>query len=732
MEKCDTKGAATVVRGACPHDCPDTCAMLISVEGGRATAVRGDPEHPFTRGGLCVKVNNYIDRVYSPERVLYPLRRSGVKGTGEFKRVSWECALDEIARRLKQITAEHGAQAILPYSYLGTEGLLNGLNVGDAFFNRLGASISERTFCGSGGATGYIMTIGPTPGTDPESLVHSRYIILWASNVISTNLHLWPVIAEARRRGAKVVVIDPVRTRTAHAADWHISIRPATDGALALGLINVIANEGLIDDEYVKRYCLGYAELKARAELFPPQRVASITGIDAGDIVKLAREYASIQPSAIRIGIGIERHAGGGDCVRAISCLPALVGAWRRPGGGLVFMPNFAFPIKYEVLTRPDFIQPGTRCINQLHLGKALTGALELNPPVKALFVYNSNPLVVAPDQDRIVAGLSQEDLFTVVSEQFLTDTTDFADIVLPATTQFEQVDLMFSWGHFYLTLNTPAIAPLGETVPNSELFRRLAQRMGFTDRCFKRTDMETLIELVDWDSPALDGTTLDVLKRNGYARLKVAVTPHAEGNFPTPSGKTEFLSSLAANGNFVLPLFRQGWTRTERSLALDPLPRYVAPRETPQTNVALATHYSLNLLSPKSHALLNSCYANLPRQRRIVGNPRVTIHPEDARRRSLTEGAAVRVFNERGSFEAVAHVSDIVRPGVIVAPLGYWRKFSRSMSTVNAANSSALSELGNAPTFSDNLVEVETLMFRSDAQSNRRDVNAAESNASD
>ena len=479
-------------------------------------------------------------------------------------------------------------------------------------------------------------------------------------------------------------------------------------------MINVIIDENLTDNDYIDKYTVGYPELKERAREFPPERVSSITGIPAADIVRLAREYASTQPAAIRFGVGIERQAGGGQCVRAISCLPALVGAWRKPGGGLVFMPNFAFPIKYDVLMRPDFIRPGTRHINQYQLGAALSGEMGLAPPIKALFVYNSNPVVVAPDQDRIVAGLSREDLFTVVSEQFITDTADFADIVLPATTQLEQFDLMFSWGHLYLTLNMPAIAPLGEAVPNTELFRRLAARMGFEDACFKRTDEETVLAITDWKSPALSGIDLDLLKRDGYARLKVGTpesfAPHAQGRFPTASGKTEFVSSMAARGNFVLPLFRQGSTQFEPGAAVDPIPSYIPPRESAQTNPALAARYPLNIISPKSHAFLNSCYANMPHQRRIAGEPGLTIHPADAASRGIAEARVVRVFNDRGSFEAVAHLSDAVRPGVVVAPLGFWRKFSRSNSTVAAANSPVLADLGNAPTFSDNLVEVEAV----------------------
>lgn len=701
----------TIVRGACPHDCPDTCSMLITVENGRATEVRGNPDHPFTRGALCVKVNNYTDRVYSPNRILYPMRRTGPKGSGSFTQISWDEALDEISSRFKQIVAEHGPQAILPYSYLGTEGILNGLNVGDAFFNKLGASISERTFCDSGACTGYIMTVGPTPGTDPESFVHSRYIILWACNTISTNLHHWPIIAEAQAKGAKVVVIDPVRNRTTQKADWHIPIRPGTDAALALGMMNVIISENLVDTDYVEKYTVGYEELKARASEYPPERVSEITGIPVEDILKLSREYATSQPSVIRIGVAIERNSSGGQAVRALSCLPALVGAWRKPGGGILQLPIWAFPVKWEVLMRPDFIQPGTRVINQYKLGAALTGELGLDPPLKALFVYNSNPAVVAAEQDKVIAGLMREDLFTVVSEQFPTDTTDYADIILPATTQLEQFDIMFSWGHLYLSLNTPAIAPLGEAVPNTELFRRLAARMGFEDECFQRSDEETALEALDWTVPSMQGIDMELLRREGYARLKLGTpdtyAPHAEGNFLTPSGKCEFVASAAAGGNFVVPLFRQGSNEFQPGNAVDPVPNFIPQQESPRTNPELAARYPLNLLSPKSHAFLNSGYGNLSHQQRVAGEQHLIINPQDAQKRGISEGQVVRVFNDRGSFDLLAEVSDHAMPGVVVAPMGYWRKFSRSGSTVNALNSSRFADLGNAPTFSDNLVEV-------------------------
>jgi anaerobic selenocysteine-containing dehydrogenase len=681
--------------------------MLVTVDDGRATEVRGDPGHPFTRGGLCVKVNNYVDKVYSPDRLLHPMRRNGPKGSGRFERISWEQALDEVAGRFRAAIAAHGSEAIMPVSYLGTEGILNGLNVGDPFFNKLGATTAERTYCDSGSCTAYAMTIGATAGVDPESLVHSRYIVIWACNMVSTNLHLWPFVTEAQRRGAKVVVIDPVRPRTAQRADWYIPIRPGTDGALALALMHVIISEGLTDEAYIRDCTVGYAELAERVQQYTPEWAAAETGIPAGDIRTLAREYATTQPSLIRIGVAIERHAGGGQTVRSIACLPALTGAWRRVGGGLLQLPLWAFPVNWGALMHPELIKPGTRVVNQFLLGRALTGELGLDPPITALMVYNSNPMVVCPEQDKVAAGLARDDLFTVVSDHFLTDTARYADIVLPATTQLEQLDIMFSWGHFYVSLNTPAIAPLGEAVPNTELFRRLAARMGFTDPCFTRTDEQMVAEAFDWSAPAMDGITVESLRRTGWARLNLPsaddYAPHAEGNFPTPSGKTEFRSSLAEQaGNFVLSLFRQGSEEYQPGGTVDPLPHYVPPRETATTG------YRLNLISPKSHAYLNSSAADQPMQRRIQGEQAITIHPQDAADRGIADGQHVRVFNDRGQFTALAQVSQDIAPGVVMSPMGAWPKNAKDQSTVNAVNPFVFADLGNAPTFSDTRVEVE------------------------
>lgn len=696
-----------VVYGACPHDCPDTCSMLVTVEEGRATKVEGNPDHPFTQGTLCGKVSDYLDRVYSQDRVLYPMRRVGPKGSGQFERISWEAALTTITEQFKTTLAEYGAEAIMPCSYLGHEGLLNGLTVGDAFFNRLGATVTERTMCISCTSTAYLMTYGPTHGTDPDTFRHSKCIVLWGCNALSTNVHLWPFIQEARKNGAKLISIDPVRTRTAKQSDWHLPVRPGTDGALALGMMHVIINEGLSDDDYIEKYTVGFDQLKARAQAYSPEKVAAITGIAAEDIVTLAREFASTQPSVIRIGVALEKQAGGGQGVRAISCLPALVGSWRHLGGGMLQAPMWPFPIRWDVVHRPHFIKPGTRVLNQWQLGRILTQEIPLDPPIKVLFVYNCNPVTQAAEQEKILAGLAREDLFTVVSEQFLTDTADYADIVLPATTQVENLDVMFSWGHTYVTLNNAAIAPLGEAVPNTELFRRLAAQMGFEDACFKLSDEELAMEVLDWSAPVMEGIDMEVLKAQGYAKLKIQDVPHAEGNFPTPSGKCEFVSGMKVDSNFVLPAFRQGYDAYEPGEPVDPLPTYTPQRESVASNPELAARYPLSLMSAKPHQFINSCFANLPKHAKLQGAPCLIIHPEDAAARGITEGQEVKVFNDRGSFQVPAVINDMTRQGVVVAPLGYWRKLNPAAGTVNAATSATFTDMGHTAAVGDALVEV-------------------------
>jgi anaerobic selenocysteine-containing dehydrogenase len=700
-----------VVRGACPHDCPDTCAFIYDVKNGKLVDVTGDPDHPMTRGGLCVKLNGFAEHHYNPNRLLYPMRRTGPKGSGQYERISWDDALAEIKRRWTDITATYGSQAIMPHAYLGHQGTLNGLTAGDAFFNRLGSTVAEKTYCESGSSTAWIMTVGPSGGLDLESLAYAKYIIVWGMNMISTNLHAWPFILEAQKKGAKIVVIDPVRTRTAKQADWHVAIKPGTDGALALGMMNVIIAEGLVDYDYVEKYTLGFEELKERAANYPPERVAGITGIPAADIQKLAREYATTQPSAIRQGVAIERSRGGGQAIRAITCLPALVGAWRHVGGGTAEMPIWEFPTRFDRICRPDFIKPGTRVINELDLGSALNGEMPLDPPIKSLFVYNSNPVSQAPAQAKIVQGLQREDLFTVVSELFITDTARYADILLPSTMQGEQYDLMVTWGHLYMMLNQPAIAAPGECIPNVELFRRLAKTMGFDDAYWDMTDDEMLLDFYDWGSPQLQGITLDLLKQKGYMRLNVGDpdkrVPHAEGNFKTPSGKCEFKASAAANGNFVVPVWRSMYEGMQPGEPIDPLPDYIPPFESAGSNPELAKRYPLSIVSPKPHAFLNTQYGNESRQRGRQGEQKILIHPTDARQRNIGEGTAVRVFNDRGAFEGLAELSEDLMPGLVMANVGYWPSLNRSGTSVNSISSDKHCTFGQAGSYSDNLVEV-------------------------
>lgn len=699
-----------IVRGACPQDCPDTCAFLYRVEDGRLVEVTGDPDHPMTRGGLCVKLKNYAEHHYHPERLLHPLIRVGPKGRGQFREISYDEALAEIKRRWTEIIDRYGPQAIMNHCYLGNQGTLNGLTSGDAFFNRLGATIGEKCYCESGSSTAWIMTVGPTGGLDVESLAYAKYIIVWGMNMISTNLHGWPFILEARQKGAKVVVIDPVRTRTAKAADWHIAIRPGTDGALALGMMHVIIAEDLVDHDYVAKYTLGYDELKERAAQFPPERVAEITGIPADDIRRLAREYATTQPSAIRQGVAIERSPGGGDAVRLVTSLPALVGAWRHVGGGTVEMPIWDFPFNFDFIQRPDWIRPGTRVVNELDLGRALTGEINLDPPLMSVFIHNSNPVSQQQNANKLRQGLEREDLFTVVSELFMTDSARYADIILPAALQAEQYDLQVTWGHLYVMLNQPAIGLPGECVPNVEMFRRLAKTMGFDDDYWSMSDDELLRRMYDWDAPAMQGITLEKLKELGWMRLNVGLpdarAPHAEGNFKTPSGKCEFKASAAANGNFIVPVWRNGYTEMQSGDPVDPVPNFIPPIEA-GANGELSRRYPLALISPKPHAFLNSQYANEPMQQRHMGEPYVVVHPKDAMARNIRQGDYVRVFNDRGSFEGRAEVSEDVFEGLAMSPLGYWPNLTRNGSAVNSTTSSRHCNLGGAGTQSDNRVEI-------------------------
>jgi anaerobic selenocysteine-containing dehydrogenase len=674
----------------CPHDCPDTCVMTVDVEDGRAVAIGGDPDHRFTQGFLCAKVNRYLERVYSPERVLHPMRRVGRKGEGRLERISWDEALDLVASRLREIARRHGSQAILPYSYAGNMGLLGYGSMDRRFFHALGASLLDRTICSAAGGHGYKATAGKTMGFDPEAVVHARLIVAWGANIVSSNVHFWPFVEEARRRGARLVCVDPFRSRTAEKSDLHLALYPGTDAALALGMMHVAFRDGLEDRDWLERHTVGHEDLRERAREWTPERTAATTGLTVDEIVGFAREYATTRPSAIRINYGMNRHAGGGMAVRTVACLPAVVGAWRDPGGGALLSTSGTFPVRSDALERPDLVPPGTRTLNMSQLGRVLTDP-GLDPPVKALFVYNSNPAAVAPDQEAVRRGLEREDLFVVVHEQMQTDTADFADVLLPATTALEHYDLHKAYGHLYVSLSRPAIAPLGEALSNTELFRRLAARMGLEHPSLRESDEEIARQAFDWDHPSMQGITLERLEREGSVRLSVPdpYVPFAEGGFPTPTGKCELRSQkLADEGH-------------------DPVAGYVPPREGKTSAPELAKRYPLAFISPPAHHFLNSTFSSQPVFLRREGEASVTIHPEDAAPRRIVEGGTVRVFNDRGSFLARARVSDAARPGVVVGLSIWWPKLCPGGKNANAVTSQEVTDMAGGATFYDALVEV-------------------------
>ncbi len=678
------------VRGACPHDCPDTCALVTTVVNGRAISIKGNPEHSPTGGVLCTKVARYLERTYSDQRVLHPQRRVGAKGEGRFERITWDDALDIVAERFTAIArSADGPQAILPYSYAGTMGLLQYASMDRRFFHRLGASLLDRTICATAGKAGWTAVIGAAMGMDVEQYRHSRLIVIWGSNPVASNLHFWMQAQEAKRRGARLIAIDPYRSATAEKCDQHIALLPGTDGALALGLMHVLIAEGLVDRDYVERYTVGFDALAARAREWTPERTAATCGITRDEVVQLARDYGTTRPAAIRVNYGMQRVAGGGNAVRAIACLPALVGAWRDPAGGALLSSSGTYPVDSFALERPDLIHGNPRTINMSAIGDALLEARD--PPIRAIYVYNSNPVAVAPESRKVRAGFAREDLFCVVHEIFPTDTADFADILLPATTQLEHIDVHNSYGHLYALANNRAIEPLGEALPNTEVFRRLAARMGFTDPCLADSDEAIAQQAWKHDHPRASGLDWESLARDGFRRLAVDAdyAPFAQGNFPTPSGKCEFSSAaFAARGE-------------------DPLPDYIPPRESVASNPALARRYPLAFISPPARNFLNTSFANLPAFVREERTPWLDLHESDALPRGIEDGDRVRVFNDRGAFSAVARVGTKARAGVAVAPSIWWQKLSPDGCNANAVTSQALTDLGRAATFYDCLVEV-------------------------
>ncbi len=705
------------VHAVCSHDCPDSCAVLVTVdELGRATRVRGDASHPVTRGFLCGKVAKYLDRVYAPDRLLYPMRRRAGVAKGPlaqgreaeaFERISWDEALHTIAERLKTIAEKCGPESILPYSYAGTIGKLGYGSMDRRFFHRLGASQLDRTICSETGGQALVSVYGRKLGTDTEAFRHAKLILAWAANIHGNNIHLWPFVEEARRNAAKLVVIDPYPTRTARAADWYIAIRPGTDSALALGMMHILVRDRLYDGDYVERWTHGFEKLRERAAEYPPERVAALTGIAVGDVERLARDYATTQPAVIRLNYGVQRSDNGGAAVRAIAMLPALTGAWKHGGGGLQLSTSGAFRFDGEALERPDLmlaspLRRPSRVVNMILLGQALTELRD--PAVKALFVYNSNPAAVAPDQAAVLRGLQREDLFTVVHEQFFTDTADYADIVLPATTFLEHKDIQGAYGHYYVQLSEQAIAPLGEARSNVWLFGQLAQRMGFEEACFRESEDDLIAQALRANAPEkqhpwMKGITAETLRAAGGAqRLQfdqeqpgAHFQPFAEGPFDTPSGKIEFYSeALAAQG-------------------IDPLPAFRPAAES--RHVAASQRYPLEFLPRKADNYMNSTFANLEVHQEMEARHRdaLEMNSADAASRGIADGDAIEVFNDRGRLRLKAMVvtgAASVPQGVVAARLN-WNKLSVGGHNVNLLTSQRVSDLAGGPVFYSVLVEV-------------------------
>jgi len=688
---------ASIVRAVCPHDCPDTCALLVTVQDGVATEVRGDPDHPTTAGVLCTKVSRYTERTYHKDRLLYPMKRTGKKGSGQFERIGWDEALDTIAARLKAVAARD-PQAILPYSYAGTMGLVQGESMSSRFFHKLGASLLDRTICATAGGTGYKYTIGARIGTDLEQFQNAKLILIWGGNPIASNLHFWMRAQEAKRNGATLIAIDPYRSLTAEKCHQHIALLPGTDAALALGMMHVLIGENLLDHDYIGRHTLGFDALQERVKLWPPERVAQTCGIPVDQVLQLARAFGEVakrgDPVAIRTNYGLQRVHGGGMAIRNIACLPALVGAWRHAAGGVQLSSSDSFPKDNHALQRPDLIEAGAipRTINMSTIGDDLRrdAAPEFGPRIDALIVYNSNPVAIAPESAKVAQGFAREDLFTVVLEHFQTDTADYADILLPATTQLEHVDAHSAYGHLYMLANNPAIVALGEAKPNTEIFRLLAARMGYDDPCFKESDDAIAAQAFKRDDVRAVHFDWDALKQKGWQKLNMPDAPFADGGFPTPSGKCEFYSArMLADG-------------------LDPLPTYIAPYESRASNPLLAAKYPLAMISPPARNFLNSTFINVQSLRSTEGEPHLDLHPDDAAVRGIASGDAVRIFNDRGSFIAKARVTDRARIGLVVGLSIWWKKSTADGRNANEVTSQRLTDMGGGPTFYDLLVQVE------------------------
>ena len=681
------------VQGACPLDCPDTCAWHIEVDdAGRAVSLRGDRDHPFTRGALCGKVNRYLDALHDPDRLLYPMRRVGPKGTAQFERIGWDEAIESVAAGLRRAIDEDGPQSILPYYYAGTMGMVQGWTLGPRLFAAVGGSRLGTTICSAASSAALDATYGAKVGVDPEDIAHSKLIMIWGGNLLNSNVHLWKFILEAREAGAHIVVIDPLRTDTAERSDEHVQLRPGTDGALALGLMRIVVDEGAHDVGWLDEHTVGWPELAARLDEWPVARVADVTGVSEDQLIALGRRLATTRPAVQRLGLGLQRHGGAGAAYRAVLAIPAVTGDWRHVGGGAVATVGGHFPLAQdETVSPPDLEQPPARTINMSRLGEALTTFDD--PPVRAMVVFNANPGASNPNQTLVHEGLARDDLFTVVLEHRLTDTAAFADIVLSATMQPEHIDLQAAYGHMYISWNEPAVDPPGECLSNTEIFRRIATGLGLDHPRLHDSDLDLARQLLDTDGCREAGVTLETLRERGWQRIVTYPTGtarFAEGGFPTASGKVHLRSEL---------LERQG---------LDPLPGYQPPFEA--ADVSLGERYPLVLLCPASRFFVNSTFASLAWHRKKTGPLLVHLHPDDALDRGLDEGDPIRVHNDRGEFEACVTIDDATAPGVAFLYKSHWPRLLAGGANANATTPERDADMGGAPTFHDNRVEVSGL----------------------
>ncbi|WP_051086728.1 molybdopterin-containing oxidoreductase family protein [Saccharibacillus kuerlensis] len=692
-----------VFPAVCPLDCPDTCGLLLHKENGKIVKVTGNPDHPATRGAICNKVRHMAERVHHPERLKYPMKRSGPKGSGEFVRISWSEAISEIADKFREMSTEYGPESILPYSFYGNMGVLNAEGMDRRFFARLGASKLAYTICNSAGNAGWKHTMGFGGGSSPEDTLKAKLFIVWGGNIVSTSMHQAVLMEQARKNGAKVVVIDVHKNLTGRRADWFIPLYPGTDTALALGLMHVLFDRGLTDEKFLAQYTLGHEELREHVKAYTPERVSRITGVPAEDIIRLALLYGETSPSHIHIGNGLQHHDNGGMAVRTVACLPALTGQWVRGGGAMKSNGAYA-SLNDEALQRPDLrVNPGVRTINMNKLADAL---LTLTPKVRGLFVFGSNPAVVAPEAERVRQGLMREDLFTVVHELFMTDTAKYADIVLPATSSFENTDLYTSYWHHYVQLQEPVIQPIGESKSNFDMFKMLAEEMGFAEEAFREDEESVICAALDNpDNPYLNGVTLNRLKEERFAELDMSPKQEYLNRLTTPSGKIELYSD------------------TLKALGLPPLPTYMPLEEgfDGENRSTRNTAYPLMFVSPPNHNFLNSTFANVHKHQSMEKEPLLQIHPQDAEARGIEDGQFVEVYNDRGVYTLKASVTELMLPGTVVSQGLWWNNTAEGSAKqggagirgisgrrlANALTSSRTADMGGGATFFSTTVEV-------------------------